>query len=66
MVGSADLGGGRRRAGVDDGAVGVLEAQAGVDGDRRGDSGAGGRRDERPRVGAVAGGLDAIDGGRLA
>jgi hypothetical protein len=57
---SADLGGGRRRAAVD-GAVGVLEAQAGVDGDRGGDAGAGGRRDERPRFGAVAGGVDAVD-----
>jgi hypothetical protein len=44
MVRVADLGGGRRRAGVGDGGVGVLEAQEGVDGDRGGDAGAGGRR----------------------
>jgi thioredoxin reductase len=31
------------------------EAQAHVDCDRRGDAGAGGRRHERPRVGAIAG-----------
>jgi hypothetical protein len=58
---SAGLGAGRR-AGVGDGAVGVLEAQKGVDGDRGGDAGAGGRRDERPRVRAVAGCVDAVDG----
>jgi hypothetical protein len=37
--GSADLGGGPARAGVGDGVVGVLEGQAGVDGDRGGDAG---------------------------
>ena len=50
---------------MSDGAVGVLEAQPGVDGHRGGGSAAGGRRHQRSGVGAVAGGVDAVDGRRL-
>ncbi len=55
-----------RSADVRDGTIGVLEAQAGVDGDRGADPGAGGRGHKRSWVGAVAGGVDAIDARRLA
>src|SRR4051812_1887556 len=52
---------GRRRAGAGDGVVGVFHAQARVHGDRGGGACTGCGRDERPRVGAVAGGVDAVD-----
>jgi hypothetical protein len=56
---SADLG--LRRAGAGDGVVSILHAQTRVDGDRGGGAGAGCGRDQRPRVGAVAGGVDTVD-----
>src|SRR6476661_3993128 len=63
---SADLGGGRPCVPLSDGLIGVLEAQARVDGDCGCDARPGGRRNKRSRVGAVAGGVDAVDARGLA